>query len=69
MDNKAAVPVGVPAVNRHIRLNKLFCMGDEPEVENHQFVIAGKYTMTPSGYLLLQWPDDIAPFQDDDDRE
>ncbi|CAF3635599.1 unnamed protein product, partial [Rotaria sp. Silwood2] len=51
-DNKAKIPVGIPAVSRYVRSRKFHLLDQPPNLPDHDFPKLG-VEITPAGYVRL----------------
>lgn len=66
-DNKNKVNVGVLATSRMQKINRFFCVDDNPDYNDHDFPLG--YKITPMGYMILHQTDEAETFTDDRDRK
>jgi len=53
VDDKAKIPIGVPAVSKLVKSKKYFIKGKGPVTPDHDFPLSNELKITPSGYLEL----------------
>ena len=50
VDDKAKIKVGPPSVSRYVHSSKYFLSKDSPQTKDHDYPIAERFLITPSGF-------------------